>query len=131
MTIALLALGAGCLLPLLNLPSAVLGVVWGFAWGFQETAFVTVAMRFARGPWAATVFAVFMIFSNLGTSLGEALGAPSVSSLGYNGVFVGFALIAWASLVLLPGSVPPPTIGDELPVELRLTTALVDQVVEA
>ncbi len=35
-----------------------------------------------------------------------------------------------ASLVLLPGTVPPPTIGDELPVELRLTTALVDQVVE-
>jgi D-serine deaminase-like pyridoxal phosphate-dependent protein len=35
-----------------------------------------------------------------------------------------------ASLVLLPGSVPPPAIGDEVPVELRLTTALVDQVVE-
>jgi alanine racemase len=34
-----------------------------------------------------------------------------------------------ASLVLLPGSVPPPAIGDEIPVELRLTTALVDQIV--
>jgi hypothetical protein len=35
-----------------------------------------------------------------------------------------------ASLVLLPDSVPPPTIGDDLPVELRLTTALVDRIVE-
>jgi hypothetical protein len=35
-----------------------------------------------------------------------------------------------ASLVLLPGSVSPPAIGDELPVELRLTTAVVDQIVE-
>ena len=34
-----------------------------------------------------------------------------------------------ASLVLLPGSVPPPAIGDEVPVELRLTTALVDRIV--
>ena len=35
-----------------------------------------------------------------------------------------------ASLVLLTGSTAAPTIGDDLPVELRLTTALVDQVVE-
>ena len=35
-----------------------------------------------------------------------------------------------ASLVLLPGSASPPSIGDEVPVELRLTTALVDQIVE-
>ncbi len=35
-----------------------------------------------------------------------------------------------ASLVLLNGSATPPAIGDDLPVELRLTTALVDQVVE-
>ena len=35
-----------------------------------------------------------------------------------------------ASLVLLPASVTPPAIGDDVPVELRLTTALVDQIVE-
>jgi hypothetical protein len=34
-----------------------------------------------------------------------------------------------ASLVLLPGSVTPPAIGDQVPVELRLTTAVVDQIV--
>lgn len=35
-----------------------------------------------------------------------------------------------ASLVLLPLTEQPPAIGDEVPVELRLTTALVDQVSE-
>ena len=35
-----------------------------------------------------------------------------------------------ASLVLLPASEQPPAVGDEVPVELRLTTAVVDQVVE-
>lgn len=35
-----------------------------------------------------------------------------------------------ASLVLLPPSATPPAIGDDLPVEVRLTTAQVDQVVE-
>ncbi|MFT4165648.1 MAG: alanine racemase [Microlunatus sp.] len=35
-----------------------------------------------------------------------------------------------ASLVLLPASEQPPAIGDEVPVELRLTTALVDQIID-
>lgn len=34
-----------------------------------------------------------------------------------------------ASLVLLPLTEQPPAIGDEVPVELRLTTALVDRIV--
>lgn len=35
-----------------------------------------------------------------------------------------------ASLVLLPAAEQPPAIGDQLPVELRLTTAVVDHIVE-
>lgn len=35
-----------------------------------------------------------------------------------------------ASLVLLPLTEQPPAIGDEVPVELRLTTALVDQIID-
>jgi hypothetical protein len=34
------------------------------------------------------------------------------------------------SLVWLPAAVPPPTVGDRVPVELRLTTAQVDQIIE-
>jgi PAT family beta-lactamase induction signal transducer AmpG len=99
---ALAILGAGCFVPLWNGPLMVSGILWGFSWGFQETAFVTVAMAFARGNWAATFFAMSMIFSNIGTSAGEALGAPLVPRLGYGGVFTAFALLAWGCVVFVP-----------------------------
>lgn len=36
-----------------------------------------------------------------------------------------------SSQLFLPASVPPPALGEEVPVELRLTTATVDRIVEA
>ncbi len=36
-----------------------------------------------------------------------------------------------SSLIFLPGSVSPPAVGDEVPVEVRLTTATVDRIVPA
>jgi len=99
---ALVVLGAGCLLPVLDVPLAVAGCLWGFAWGLQETAFVTVAMNLSRGPWAASYFAIAMIFSNIGTSLGEALAAPLAGKMGYGFVFVGFAGLAWILAFTVP-----------------------------
>ncbi len=99
---ALVLLGAGCLLPLTPLPNHVAGALWGFAWGFQETAFVTVAMRYSRGAWSATFFAIAMIFSNVGTSLGELIGAPMAGRFGYNVVFIGFAVLAWLLMIAVP-----------------------------
>jgi alanine racemase len=89
-----------------------------------------------------------------GTSHGIGLEAPTAaSSLRQRAVSVatgsleavGFALSPYtiagkkrwflepphmqSSLVFLPRKVTPPRIGDELPVELRLTTATVDQIV--
>jgi len=100
--VALIVLGFGCLLPLAGLSAPVSGVLWGISWGFQETAFVTLAMRFSQGRWAATLFAGSMIFSNIGTSVGEALGAPLVPQLGFEGVFMLFALVGWASVLFVP-----------------------------
>lgn len=100
--LALVTLGLACLLPLAGLPVAVAAGAWGMAWGFQETAFVTLAMRFAQGRWAATLFATSMIFSNVGTSVGEAVGAPLVPQIGFSGVFCVFAVLAWLSLVFIP-----------------------------
>jgi len=36
-----------------------------------------------------------------------------------------------SSLVFLPAKEQPPAIGEEVPVELRLTTAIVDDICEA
>ena len=105
--LAIVLLGMGCLLPLMPVPLMLSGVVWGFCWGFQETAFVTLAMRFAEGAWAATFFAISMIFSNLGTSLGEAVGGQLVPRLGFDHVFLIFALLAWASAVFIPRMMRP------------------------
>jgi len=91
--VSLVLLSAGCLLPLLNLPHVTLGLLWGLSWGFQETAFVTLAMRFSFGRWAATFFAISMIFSNVGTAIGEAIAVPLAPAIGYSGVFMGFAIL--------------------------------------
>lgn len=99
---ALSALVLGCLLPLLPLPVLLVGLLWGVCWGLQETAYVTLSMRFAQGAWSATFFAMAMIFSNVGTSLGEALGSPLVPKIGYSGVFLGFAAVAALSAVFVP-----------------------------
>ncbi len=95
-------LGFGCLLPLVELPLGAAGGLWGVAWGFQETAYVTLAMSFSRGPWAATFFAICMIFSNVGTSLGEAIAAPAAGKFSYHFVFLGFAILAWLLMIAVP-----------------------------
>lgn len=105
--LAIAVLSVGATLPLWLPQLETRALVWGLAWGFQETAFVTLAMRFAEGPRAATLFALTMIFSNVGTAIGEALGAPQVARLGYSGVFLSFAAIAAVSGLLIPGMMRP------------------------
>lgn len=99
--LAVAGLGLGCLTFLLPLPLVGGGMLWGFFWGAQETAYVTLAMRYATGRWAATFFAVAMIFSNVGTAVGEGVAAPMAASYGYSVVFSGFALLAWLLLPLV------------------------------
>ncbi len=99
---ALVILGIGCLLPLLPLSTAWSGLLWGSAWGFQETAYVTLAMTLAKGPWSATHFAIAMIYSNVGTALGEAIGTPMAPRFGYAVIFAGFAALSWSLLWLIP-----------------------------
>jgi PAT family beta-lactamase induction signal transducer AmpG len=97
----LLVLALGCLIPIVWIqPAWFAGTSWGLAWGFQETAFVTIAMGFAIGRWSATVFALCMIFSNLGTALGEVVGGKLVGSLGFNTTFMIFSAVAASSIVL-------------------------------
>lgn len=100
--IALFVLGVGTLLPLLDGAMLLQGSLWGMCWGFQETAFVTLAMILARGPWSATLFAGAMIFSNIGTSLGEAIATPMSSRIGYLPVFMILGSLAWLAIFFLP-----------------------------
>jgi MFS family permease len=76
-----------------------LGALWGAAWAFQETVFVILAMRLSERSLAATAFAFLMVFSNLGTAIGEGLATSLSGTFGFNAVFVSFAA---ANLAVIP-----------------------------
>ena len=67
--------------------ATVLGIVWGVAWSYQETIFVILAMALAQGAFAATIFALLMMFSNIGTSIGEASMTPLSQAHGFHWLF--------------------------------------------
>ncbi|MGE4133032.1 MAG: MFS transporter [Bdellovibrionales bacterium] len=98
----LLGLGLASLLAPHIEPFWLRASTWGLFWGLQETAYVTLAMIYSRGPWAATLFAVWMIFSNVGTALGEAVAGAMVGEVGFAGVFGGLGVLAWVTMALTP-----------------------------
>ncbi len=68
-----------------------IGVVWGLAWGFQETVFVALAMEIADTRIAASMFALMMAVSNIGTAIGEAVATGLTDNLPFSTVFLGLA----------------------------------------
>jgi PAT family beta-lactamase induction signal transducer AmpG len=78
------------LAPSLNLVIG-LGVVWGLAWGFQETVFVALAMDLSDARIAASMFAIMMALSNLGTAVGEGVATSLTDNIGFAGVFLALA----------------------------------------
>ncbi len=88
-TYSLVLVGVGCVLPML-LGVVPGGLLWGICWGMQETVYMSLAMHFSRGAWAATFFAIAMIFSNVGTAIGEGVAAPLAGLVGYKIMFLIF-----------------------------------------
>jgi PAT family beta-lactamase induction signal transducer AmpG len=77
----------------------ILGVIWGIAWGFQETLFVALAMDLADARIAASMFAVMMALSNLGTAVGEGVATGLTDDIGFSAVFW---LLAGLNVVVVP-----------------------------
>jgi len=77
----------------------VMGLIWGIAWGFQETVFVALAMNLADLRIAASMFAIMMAISNLGTAIGEGAATALVDDLGFTNVLW---LLGGVSLLTLP-----------------------------
>jgi predicted MFS family arabinose efflux permease len=67
--------------------------------GFEWTLSGLIAMRYTNMQVAATMFAIFMTVSNIGTAIGEGLGTAFLPSIGYAGVFV---LMAGLNLLVIP-----------------------------
>jgi PAT family beta-lactamase induction signal transducer AmpG len=98
--VVLLSAGAALisLAPGLNLLLG-LGLVWGIAWAFQETVFFALAMDLADTRIAASMFAIMMAISNLGTAVGEGVATGLTDNLGFVPVFW---ILAGVNLVTLP-----------------------------
>jgi hypothetical protein len=77
----------------------IMGLVWGLAWGFQETVFVALAMNLADIRIAASMFALMMAISNLGTAIGEGAATALVDDFGFTTVLW---LLGGINLLTLP-----------------------------
>jgi len=76
-----------------------LGLVWGAVWAFQETLFFALAMDIADARIAASMFAIMMGISNLGSAVADGLATALSDDLGFVAVF---GLLAVINLITLP-----------------------------
>jgi PAT family beta-lactamase induction signal transducer AmpG len=76
-----------------------LGGVWGIVWSFQETLFFALAMDLADARIAASMFAIMMAISNLGTAVGEGVATGLTDNLPFSSVFL---LLAAFNVTLFP-----------------------------
>lgn len=77
----------------------IMGVIWGAAWGFQETFYLSFAMRLTDPRIAASMFALMMAISNIGAAIGEGVATGLTDNLGFQPVF--FILAAF-NVVVVP-----------------------------
>jgi MFS transporter, PAT family, beta-lactamase induction signal transducer AmpG len=78
-----------------------LGLAWGIIWALQETVFFALAMDLADGRIAASMFAIMMGVSNLGSAVADGAATALSGSLGFRQVFVALALVNLLTLVVL------------------------------
>ncbi len=77
------------------------GVIWGMAWGFQETIFVAIAMDLADKRIAATMFALMMAISNIGVGIGEGIATGLTDNIGFTAVFWILVAVNFVNLPIL------------------------------
>ena len=92
----------GCIGLALNLGIGWVGLfafVFGLAYGYYNAVYAAVAMRFSSPAIAASMFAIFMMFVNLGTVGGQAIGGQLTERYGFETMVLVLGLI---NLVNIP-----------------------------
>jgi len=90
-----LSLAAGTLV----LASACL--LFGFAYGYYTSVYSAAAMLSSDPRIAASMFAVFMIFLNMGVALGQAVGGLVTQAIGFQGLALLMAAVSLINLELV------------------------------
>ena len=78
-----------------------LGVIWGIAWGLQETVFLCLAMSLADIRIAASIFAIMMAISNIGTAIVEGVATALSVKIGFQLVFLVLAGFNFINILFL------------------------------
>lgn len=80
---------------------AVTCLLFGMAYGFFTTIYAASAMLLSDPRVAASMFAVFMLFLNVGVALGQAVGGLITQSLGFRPLALIMATLVMASILLV------------------------------
>lgn len=83
---------------------AVACALFGLAYGYYTAVYSALAMALADPRIAASMFAVFMMFLNLGVALGQALGGSIVEAAGFVTLAWVMAAVVLIALLFLPRS---------------------------
>lgn len=91
----------GLALQLGAIPLALTCLVFGFAYGYYQAVYAAIAMALSDPRIAASMFAVFMMFLNIGVAAGQGLGGLVTEALGFGGLAVLMALLGLSNLLLV------------------------------
>lgn len=86
----------GCVGLALNLGVGWVGLfafIFGLAYGYYNAVYAAVAMRFSSPAIAASMFAIFMMFVNLGTVGGQAIGGQLTERYGFDTMVLVLGLL--------------------------------------
>jgi predicted MFS family arabinose efflux permease len=78
-----------------------IGLVWGVVWALQETVFFALAMDIADARIAASMFAIMMGISNLGSAVADGAATALSDDWGFRTVFWVLAAVNLATLPVL------------------------------
>jgi PAT family beta-lactamase induction signal transducer AmpG len=92
-----LALGGGVTL------IAIFGFIFGLAYGYYASVFAAVAMDLSDSHISASMFAIFMMFINIGTVGGQAIGGVLTESIGFKMMVLVMGAINLLNIFLVKG----------------------------
>jgi MFS family permease len=82
---------------------ALFGFVFGLAYGYYTAVYAAVAMDLSDPHILASMFAVFMMFVNLGTAGGQSVGGMLTERLGFTGMALVLGLLNLVNIPLVFG----------------------------
>ena len=82
---------------------AFFGFLFGLAYGYYTSVYAAVAMDFSDPHIAASMFAIYMMFVNIGTAGGQTVGGMLSERLGFNMMVLVMGAISLLSIPIVMG----------------------------